>query len=185
MNLAVSVVPVDHYSFPTPNNRHYPPSFSKPLVWTDAWPFPNSACPCPSCLSHARSQLGTILSYIYRSSIPLGLAWIKWQWFPKQRQEVWPILWSATSSNRCRSEWINGDAEPQCIMCWAPDQAAELFLSRKISDLCRSEANVCDLKCNCKACKFGQHKQNLILSTKIKLLFHNHEPTYRWIITSK
>lgn len=112
---------------PHPNSRHYPPSFSKPLVWTDAWPFPNSACPCPGCLSHARSQIGNLLFYIYRSSVPLGLAWIKWQWFPKQRQEVWPILWSATSSNRCRSEWINGDAEPQCIVCWAPDPAAELF----------------------------------------------------------
>lgn len=44
---------------PSPNSRHYPPSFSKPLVWAAAWPLPSPACPCSSCLSDARSQFGS------------------------------------------------------------------------------------------------------------------------------
>lgn len=104
---------------PTPNSRHYPRSFSKPLVWTTDWPLPSSAWPCPSHAPLLEASLAAFLPVIYlqeQHSSGAGLDQMAViSPTEAQRWELWPILWSATRSNRCRSEWINGwCSTPMC-----------------------------------------------------------------------
>lgn len=101
---------------PTPNSKRYPRSFSKPLVWAAVWPLPSSARPCPSCAPLPEASLAGSLPVIYlqeQHSSGAGLDQMTMiSQMEAQRWEAWPILWSATHSDRCRSGWINCEAKP-------------------------------------------------------------------------
>lgn len=105
---------------PTPNSRRYPRSFSNP-VWATVWPLPRSACPSPSRTPMPEASLATSMSVIYleeqhsSGAGPDQMAVISQT--EAERWEAWPILWSATRSNRRWSEWINGDVETH-VLCF-------------------------------------------------------------------
>lgn len=65
MNHTASVFPVDHYSFPTPNSRHYPPSFSKPPVRSAAWPFPAQPAHVQTASPLPEGRLAASLAVMY------------------------------------------------------------------------------------------------------------------------
>lgn len=123
-------IPSRPLCLPTPNSTHYPPSFSKPLVWATVWPLPSSACPCPSRFLLPGASLAASRPVIYlqeQHSSGAGLDQMAViSQTGAQRWEAWPILWSATCSKRCRSKWINGDAQPPCVMFWAWDLQLEI-----------------------------------------------------------
>lgn len=64
-----------------------------------------------------------------------------------QRWEAWPILWSATRSNRCRSEWINGGAETPVCPGLGFRSAAEQYEGKCLIET-STKFGKCDLKCN-------------------------------------
>lgn len=91
--------PVDYYSFPTSNSRHYPPSFSKAPVRAAAWPLPSSAWPRPN------SQRPVSLAVMYlREQRRCRPGLDQMAVISQAETGAWPILWSA---NSCRSQWID------------------------------------------------------------------------------
>lgn len=129
MNRAASLFPADYYSSPpqTADITHHhlaaPPAVScsltpaqlclpmlgLPSPLTPAARLPSAPVRCVTCAEAA-------------ASVPPRLARVKWQWFPQQRRsdgEAWPALWSATCSNRCGSQQING--EPCRSLSQTPD----------------------------------------------------------------
>ena len=119
---------------PTPNSRRYPRSFSEPPAWATVWPLPSSASPCPSRAPLPEASLSASLPVIYlqeQHSSGAGLDQMAViSQTEAQRWEAWPILWSATRSNSCRSGWINGDVELPWVMFWAPDQQQDVRANR-------------------------------------------------------
>ncbi len=142
---------------PTLNSRHYPRSFSKPPVWATVWPLPSSACPCPSRAPMPEASLAASSPVIYlqeQHSSGAGLDQMAViSQTEAQRWEAWPILWSATRSNRCRSERINGDAEPPVCrvfglqICSGRSSSWAILGKTSNWDFLNQYCN-CDVKCN-------------------------------------
>lgn len=109
---------------PTPNSSRYPRSFSNPLVWATVRPLRSSDCPCPCRDPMPEVSLATSLPVIYLQEQHSSGAGLDQMAVISQteahRWEAWPILRSAARSDGCRSERINEDAEPRCVVFGSP-----------------------------------------------------------------
>lgn len=145
MNCAASVFPGDHYSSPPQTaditHDHLANPWCKPLP--DPFPALPAHVQAVSLMPGASLAASSLVLYLqeqHSSGAGLDQMAVISQ-TEAQRWEAWPILWCAVCSNRCRSQWINVDAQPRCSRSVGVDPATGSFW--KMIFL-RSRADICN-----------------------------------------